>query len=153
MLQRIQTLYLLVATILMCLLLFLPYGEIIVNNTGIYKIGALGVEVPVGDTLVIYQTYPVFVISLLSSLLTLLTIFMFKKRILQIRLCVANFVLMLASCGLMFFYIHRAAAHFNAEVYHGLLMVLPMVAAILLWLAIRAIGKDEALVRSVDRIR
>jgi hypothetical protein len=31
--------------------------------------------------------------------------------------------------------------------------VLPLVAIVIDWLAIRAIGKDEALIRSIDRIR
>lgn len=153
MLQRIQTLYLLIAAIIMGSILFIPYGEIILKDTQIVKVTSLGTRVAAGDTITVFRTYPVFVIALLSFLVTIVSIFLYKKRILQIRLCVLNFILVLSTTGLMFLYIYRAAKYFDATVYHGFLMVLPLVAAILLWLTIRAIGKDEALVRSIDRIR
>ena len=75
----------------------------------------------------------------------------YKKRIRQIRVIVFAILLMLGLFGLFFFFTHFAFS--DAQISYQVSMVFPLVAIILDYLAIRAIGKDEALIRSIDRIR
>lgn len=75
----------------------------------------------------------------------------YKKRIRQIRLIVFSILLMLGLFGVFFFFTYYS---FNdAQISFKISIVFPLVAIILDYLAIRAIGKDEALIRSIDRIR
>lgn len=79
---------------------------------------------------------------------------MFKKRQLQIKLTQLNLFLQVGFLAAMFFIIDGAASELGAsEVQYeaGAFMAIPSV--LFIYLAIRAIKKDEALVRSADRIR
>jgi len=71
----------------------------------------------------------------------------------QIRLSVFNLVLQIGSLGLMYYFIYYANKQFADEFSLNVLFVMPIIALVLTYLAIRNIGKDEALVRSVNRIR
>ena len=75
----------------------------------------------------------------------------------QIRYCIVEFVLLVGSVlmlALHYFLFYRASADFD---FHALsvkvTMLLPIAALFLNYLAMKAIAADEALVRSVDRIR
>jgi hypothetical protein len=60
-------------------------------------------------------------------------------------------VLLLGLFGLFFYFTY--AGFDGAQVAFKIPVVFPIVAVILDFLAIRAIGKDEALIRSLNRIR
>ena len=86
MIQRIQSVYLLLATILLVVALCLPMGEFI---------GADGVTAdvfkPLGVTLAdgtFHSTWGLFGILLLSAVITLGTIFLFRNRMLQVRMTI-----------------------------------------------------------------
>lgn len=72
---------------------------------------------------------------------------------LQIRLSVINIVLLLGLEGLMFYYVSVIKNELEGNVSYNVLIVFPVVSAILVYLALRAIAKDEALVRSLNRLR
>ncbi|MGM0408670.1 MAG: DUF4293 family protein, partial [Bacteroidota bacterium] len=61
--------------------------------------------------------------------------------------------LMIGYLGLNYYYIQSFVSQLNGIVSYKITVIFPFVAAILTYLAIRAIGKDEALIRSMDRIR
>ncbi len=84
-------------------------------------------------------------------LLHVVALFIYKKRILQIRLLVFSIILMLGLFGLFYFFTYYSFD--GAEISFKLPVVFPLIAIILDYLAIRSIGKDEALIRSIDRIR
>jgi len=84
-------------------------------------------------------------------LLHLIIIFLYKKRILQIKILGFTMVLLLGLVGVMLYFLY--AAFEGAEVVFKIPIVFPVIAFILDYLAIRAIGKDEALIRSLNRIR
>jgi protein-S-isoprenylcysteine O-methyltransferase Ste14 len=69
----------------------------------------------------------------------------------QIRILVFTFVLLLGLFGLFFFFSYTGFT--GAKAAFKIPVVFPIVAIILDYLAIRAIGKDEALIRSLNRIR
>jgi hypothetical protein len=60
-------------------------------------------------------------------------------------------VLLLGLFGLFFYYTYVGIS--GAKVAFKIPVVFPIVAVILDYLAIRGIGKDEALIRSLNRIR
>ena len=102
----------------------------------------------------VYPTWGLFALAIVISLLALLTIFLFKKRILQIRLCVFNAILMLGFYGLFAFFcwnLDNQKEIFSLNL--KIALSFPLVSLILDYLAIRNIGADEALVRSLDRLR
>jgi 4-hydroxybenzoate polyprenyltransferase len=79
----------------------------------------------------------------LSAVLSVYTIFQYRQRLRQARLCLAGLFVVLA------WYIGVAALEGKV----GTVEVLPMVNAILIFMARKGILDDEKLVRAADRIR
>ena len=101
------------------------------------------------------DNYYIGALLLLISLNSMFIIFQFKKRMLQIKLAGLNYLLL---CGVMVIYYLsiKNANGIISEVGSGQFLIgfyVPLIAIILNFLVIRFIKKDEALVRSVDRIR
>lgn len=155
MIQRIQTLYLLLAVAMMSLTLFLPLATIVYGGNelilkGFAISGAEGISLPL----------PIYLGALLAvtTLLLLVIIFIYKKRLVQIRLCVSAIVLLVGSAALIGLYCYRlcdllAEMNYDKVLTVGFASLMPLVAIIPVVLAIRGIARDEALVRSLDRIR
>jgi len=87
--------------------------------------------------------------------LQLFIIFGYKNRVRQMRIAVFSILIMLGFFAAAWFFVHLSLKELGGEGGYSfdIPLAFPIVAAILNYLAIRAIGKDEALVRSVDRIR
>ena len=100
---------------------------------------------------VIFNGLPITIFIGLITVLHLIIIFLYKKRILQIRLLAFTIVLLIGLTGLIIYFLY--AGFDKVNVVFKIPTVIPLVAVILDYLAIRAIGKDEALVRSINRIR
>lgn len=155
MIQRIQTLYLLLAAALMSLTLFLPLAtiwqgdhEVVVKTW--FADGTVGFKAPL-------PLYLGIILSIATAL-PLVTIFLYKKRMAQIRLCVSEIVLLIGSAAFIALYCYRMCdvlAELMQELNFtlGFAALMPVVAIIPMALAIRGIARDEALVRSLDRIR
>ena len=77
----------------------------------------------------------------------------------QIRLCVSEIVLLLGSAAFVALYCYRVCTLLQTIISGdinftlGFASLMPVVSIIPVVLAIRGIAKDEALVRSLDRIR
>jgi hypothetical protein len=147
MIQRIQTVYLFISALLIASLLKLKFADLLVNNE-LYTFVAKGIYS--GENL-IFNGLAIFIFILIIALLHFAVIFLYKKRILQIRILVFTIVLLVGLFGMFFYFTY--AGFTGAKVAFKVPVVFPIVAAILDFLAIRAIGKDEALVRSLNRIR
>lgn len=149
MIQRIQSVYLLVVSILMVICLCNPVGSIIANTNEISEFGNLFITLPDGTK--DYAPWALFVILLVVAVLAFVTIFLFKKRMLQIRLTIFNSVVLIG------YYLVMAALIFmtaeETSFTPSWTICLPFVGIILNWLAIRGIGADEALVKAYDRLR
>lgn len=102
------------------------------------------------------------VMTLSIPLLALVTIFLFRKRLLQARLNVMNVILCLGYYALVALY--AAFVVKGYESIHGMTLVdtdwyltlwaaIPLVNIVLTMMATRRILKDEALVRAADRLR
>jgi hypothetical protein len=147
MIQRIQSLYLLVSAILVGLLLALPFAEILLDGA-VYLFDYKGISL---DGSLKQNGIAITVLIFIIIALHGVAIFSYKNRIRQIRLVVFSILLMLGLFGLFFFFTYFSFS--SAEISFKVSMVFPLVAIILDYLAIRSIGKDEALIRSIDRIR
>lgn len=149
MIQRIQSVYLLVVTILMIVCMCSPVGSIIANTNEISEFGNLCITMPDGTK--DYAPWALFSILLVVAILSFVTIFLFKKRMLQIRLTIFSSVVLIG------YYLALVAMVFmladDTSFTPSWSVCLPFVAIILNWLAIRGIGADEALVKAYDRLR
>ena len=152
MLQRPQTLYLLGVFILSFLLLTGPLALFNLDG-GEYLLKHSGLVNSVGEKQAL-ATWPLSVIFALVTLLSFLNIFLYRHRVLQMRICIYLILIGLGMIGLIFYYIWVAGNQLDgASVLHKWRIVLPPIIAILLYLAFRRIRRDELLVKAYDRIR
>ncbi|NDW13880.1 DUF4293 family protein [Bacteroides sp. 214] len=149
MIQRIQTVYLLVVAALLIASMCLPYGNFILDdNITVMKFTSFGVNGVEGSS------WGLFAILLLSTIVASATIFLFRNRVLQIRMTIFNTILLIGYyvAFIVFFFTYKNAID-PLRFQVGIAACLPLIAVILNYLAIRAIGKDEVLVRAADRLR
>jgi hypothetical protein len=154
MIQRIQTVYLLLVVIISIIAFFQPLASI-VTSANVFDLSSSGFTInPPIETLHI-SAWGLLTVSIAIPVLALATILLYKKRKWQLTLSYLNFLLM------DFYYIAIIATLWFADkqlalsshwIYHYA-FILQIVNMILTFLAIRAINKDEALVRSLDRLR
>lgn len=156
MIQRIQTLYLLAATVCIAFVLSLPLCRFLVVGEE-FALYAFGIKSATNAEIMMPSLY-MGILAVICALLPLVAIFLFRRRILQMRLCMGAMILTFALQLFVCYYIWRSdsvmegfAANVSAAI--SLTAVLPLIATLLLWLAHRGIFRDEMLVRSVDRIR
>ena len=98
-------------------------------------------------------TWPLHVLVILATLLTFITIFLFKRRALQIRLSAVSIVLDLGLMGMAYFYYHQVANGISDGLASlSMLYLLPFIAAILTFLGILGVKKDIAILRSLSRL-
>ena len=156
MIQRIQTLYLLIVVVAMSLTLSLPLMRAISpegidfafsNLRGLFQVEQGGFNIT-GVTMWLLFT------NIIILIVSLLTIFTYKWRVIQMRLSSFNMVLLVGYYAI-FFFTRYVILEQNTMESTTLCwpIVLPLISAILTYLALRAIAKDEALVRSLDRLR
>jgi multisubunit Na+/H+ antiporter MnhF subunit len=129
MLQRIQTLYLLFTCGLLASLFFIPMCETLSGARD-------------------YSDYTGLLILLILSLATSLgTLFLYRRRTWQIRLCILNSIVLTGFQGWI------ACYFFTAEAAFSISAVFPLIAVILTVIAARYIARDEAMIRNTGRIR
>ncbi len=136
MLQRIQTLYLLLAAIVSGVLpIYLPYG-----------IDQQGIE--------LYVIGEFFLMGMFfgSVILSLITIFLFKNRQLQFVLGRINILLNFILLGVFVYWSLTVSGETHVSE-KGIGMIIPVISIVLLVMANKAIKRDENLVKSVDRLR
>ena len=140
MIQRIQTLYLFLAVVLGTLLCFFA------------PISYVYPDLTTGE-LSTFSKIPLAIISVAIPLLAAVTIFLFKRRILQARLCIVNAVLCLGWYAVCFCYVWFEVQNTHADWYVTLWAAVPLLCLVLTMMSVRRILADEALVRAADRIR
>ncbi len=138
--QRKQSLFLLIAAILMGIYAFMP---LLMNSRGESFFGGMSFEGMNGV---------VFILNCLVALLAFITIFKFKSLRFQKKLCVINIILIIASmttlCGVAL--MQEDCDLIGSLTYYN---VLPIVAIVLLLLAHKGISHDQKLLKGSSRIR
>ena len=159
MLQRIQTVFLLLVILFMTLSMFFPLwlmkgqdGQLIYELFS-FKLNSFKTED--GSLQVLYFPFS-FVATLAVAAITvaLIEVSKFKNRLLQMKLGALNALLMAGTMGLgVYFATQLIATEVSNGGTYGFGLFLPAAAMICNVIANRFIRKDERLVRSVDRIR
>lgn len=153
MLQRIQTVYLLIVAALMVATLFMPLAMLQDGNE-LFRFDATGLSTMTAEPELIYPTWGLFALVAIIALVAFAAIFMFKKRMLQIRMCIFNALLKIGFYALFFYFILGLKGDMEgSSLSIKFALSFPLIAIILDYLAIRNIGADETLVRSLERLR
>lgn len=153
MIQRKQTLYLLLSGLLMLIPIYLPMMDVITNNM-LLSFFSTGFQDMSGE--IVFQTWVLFGLNILVVLLSLVTIFLFKNRVLQMRITVFNLILKFGFYGLGVLYYYNFHNILDSNIELGMIrpwIAIPIVCMILDYLAHRAIAIDERTVRYMYRLR
>ena len=156
MIQRVQSLFLLGATICFGLACFMPIGVINdVEMSYLYTPWVLKQAIVSG--LNILQTYYIGLLQVILAVICFVAIFFYKKRPMQSKICTAaifiNFVLVV----MLFVYSDRIFPQvFEIEevyVNYSPWVALSLLPIAFLYIANKLIMKDEKKVRAADRLR
>lgn len=154
MIQRIQTLYLLLAAALTATAAFAPLARFAAAGEE-FTLYGFGLRDAAGATA--HPTPYMGILLALALALPLVTLLLYKRRMLQIRLCVIELVLLLGAQVMTALYCFLSYRFFSGYEFHAQHLLptlfLPAAALVPVALAARAIFRDEVLVRSLDRIR
>lgn len=166
MIQRVQTIYLLIALVLMLLLLVFPVFTIDYSSGdgAVFQTSYLNGKGFVDGDGKVLAPLPLAYFYITLSLLTATCIFLYKKRPRQLLFTRLNFILHILfvvgiyavyfSEGLVVKGIEKAEGEtLTVQIFldTGFFLIIPTVAFI--WLAIRGIKRDELLVNTLDRLR
>lgn len=150
MLQRIQSIFLLLVCALMAVTAFSPLFTLADASGTLFTFCSSGI---IGNNTQLH-TWGVLSIAGLSALLALINIFLYKNRKRQIAIGRVTSLLIIFFYVTAFVYFNSYANKYGfsfSAVQYGI--VFPFIALIFNTLAILRIKKDEKLVRSLDRIR
>ena len=146
--QRIQSVYLLIAVILMAVFAFFPaltfelggrqfvYGALEAGKVGVTHIDPL-----------------MLMLVVLISLLALIDIFLFKNLQRQMTVCFVDIIIglaMLVAIGIQAFYVNgKDGVTLTWQWY----LLLPILSIVFLMLAHKAMSRDKKILRDSDRLR
>lgn len=152
MIQRIQTLFLLASAILLFVINISHIAQFEIEGSVFFLDSYQFSDI---DGKLFQDTHTlIHLVSLivLAGLLNMVTIFLYKKRQLQIRFCIYSIILQISVIGLILFYTHiaRADAEFVRFCFGAFI---PLITIILTFLAFKNIRKDDDLIKSLNRIR
>lgn len=183
MIQRIQSFYLVLAVVCIILMFRFPIATYTTSTVNGDVSAALqltntksviadnGVDYRfVGDDIVNFGgKWVLTLLSAITGVIALASIFLFKNRVLQMRVVAFAFLFNVVLIFLLFFWAINGTGgnggYYNSLLSTGLMggdittnmltpgTIAPIVSVILLFLAQRAIKKDEMKVRAADRLR
>lgn len=153
MIQRIQSIFLLLTTILMGATFVIPSLEI--TSEGLKFSSILFNSLGIFDNSISYHAWGAAIFCALSAIVAFLNIFLYKKRKLQIKLGLFTALLIAIYYVTAAFYINafldKITSGYSLNIQLGI--IFPVLALIFDLLAVSRIKKDEKLVKSLDRIR
>lgn len=183
MIQRIQSFYLVLAVVCMILMFRFPIatyttstvnGDIsaalqLTNSKSVVAENAIDYHF-VGDDMVKFSgKWVLTLLVIITGVIALISLFLFKNRVLQMRVVAFAFLFNVVLIFLIFFWAINgtggSGGYLRALQSTGLMgndittnmltpgTIAPIVSVILLFLAQRAIKKDEMKVRAADRLR
>jgi hypothetical protein len=140
MIQRKQTLFLLGSVIISVLLFYLPIYELGNPDESVKDF-----SIPMNALLLILD-------GAIGGL-SLIAIFLFRTRNLQVRLCNLALLLNCVLIGLLFFWGDTMSSGTDQKIRYLFGSYLPLIQVLFIFLATLYIRKDKKLVRSADRLR
>ncbi len=151
MIQRIQTVYLILTTFIAVLFIS---GHIIAFDNG-QSVNLFGLTVSsanhgIEDT---GRNWHMAVLLLIVPVISFITIFLFKKRRLQKNFNLLLILFILVSVAAVGHYSYNYMNSSGAVIVFTYKLILPLLMLLFSILAYRSIRKDEDIVRSYDRLR
>ena len=142
MIQRVQTLFLLLTTLISVSLLYLPLFELPAMAAD-----ALPREFRITSNALL------LILCAATGLFSFIVIFLFKNRRLQLKACRLILIIIFVMIGLLFYTSDTYSSGLDQKVVFKTGTYLPLLQVVFIFLAHRAIKKDDELVRSADRLR
>lgn len=178
MIQRIQSFYLILAVCALALCFMFPVAKLtlVSNNQAMAhaELELIAKDVP-ADMLTqiesgldvamsqkgIFHVWPITILAGLAGVIALVAIFLYKNRMRQVRVVACGFLLNVIYIGLVFLWATDGFGKVLAglipcesvSVAYGVGTWASVASLVLLFLAQRAIKRDEAKVRAADRLR
>ncbi|MEZ4907868.1 MAG: DUF4293 domain-containing protein [Saprospiraceae bacterium] len=145
MIQRIQTVFLLLIVVTYILIFEFPFAISSVAGTGFLA----------DKDFDVYDSPVLLIIAGLGGLLALISIFLYKNRGVQVRLCYLSMVfsILLVVTAVVLFYNQAKTMISKGEIDDSIGIYLPVLILVFGYLASRFIRKDEKTVKSMDRLR
>jgi hypothetical protein len=157
MIQRIQSVFLGIISIVMTLFLFLPIWKKADPQSGeLVTVNALGMFHTKGETVIREESaIYIFILAFVAVVISVISILSYKNRPRQILLNLINSLLIAIATVAAALLISDAEKTFlpSEKGSFQIGLFLPIIALVCNMLANRFIRKDENLVRSADRIR
>lgn len=154
MIQRIQTIWLIITTLLSGFLMKGPIINFSANNeltlylsfTGIHNYKYSGPELLTGSI-------ALSAVIILIPVISVLTIFLYKRRRIQKVVSLVAVTFSVCLLILLSYYTYLAIKNYSAVLVPGIKMFLPFAIVIFSFLGYKGISSDDNLVRSYDRLR
>ena len=139
MIQRIQTIYLILAALAAILMIFVPVGSI------------ADIESKTAVAISVKQIFPLLLGCILSGIVAVVSIFLFRNYTLQMNVIKFNILLgALLVGGLCYFLFLEPTTRISMP---GIGLPLPLFAIIFNFLALKGVKHDHGLIKSYDRLR
>ena len=139
----------------MVFLIVLPVAEIAISGGEIVIYYNYGIKRYVAEnTNIIFYTFPVTILTCVIGVISFINIFFYSNRNLQMRICLYNILLLIGLMVLIYFYFVVIRKKLNiSEHTFKISIVFPIISVILTLLSLKGIRRDEALVKSYERLR
>ncbi len=150
MIQRKQTIWLLLASLIILLTLYIPYG--------IHSVSSIDTTSIIETDLTAKTNTLLLILAILSAAFSFFIIFLYNNRKLQMKLCLLAILIVLAILAYQFYDASQTAAGnklavgiLGSKIYLG--VAIPILSIFFLMMAYTGIKKDEKLIRDSDRLR
>jgi hypothetical protein len=154
MIQRIQTLYLLIADLLIATLFFVPFAEMSGNQGRLFLFNLSGIiSEGAANGNISQKSWPLFILACLILVFLSYIIFLYKNRMRQKRFAYLAIFLLIGFTASIYFSVWKCSNLLGGNYSIKIYFTFPLIAAVFVYLAIRGIARDEQLVKSIDRIR
>lgn len=141
MIQRIQSVFLLLTAVVTVVLFYIP----------VFELPAAGGAEP--REFMITSNALLMVLCGATGVLALGNIFVYRKRQIQLRICRIILIIIFIMIGLLFYTSDTISNGLDQKIIFKIGTYLPLLQVIFVFLAHRSIKKDDELVRSADRLR
>ena len=155
MIQRIQSIWLFLAALVLVLMLFLPIAskEVAGTESAVYSSGLFQIIAGKAGSLFKIQSFlPLLITNIAIAIICFINIFNFRKRSFQKRFAIISIILIGSFAFWCSIYAKKLPGGIEGANF-GVGAYLPALAILFIVLAIFGINKDERLIRSAERLR
>ncbi|GGZ34023.1 hypothetical protein GCM10007049_29180 [Echinicola pacifica] len=159
MIQRVQTIFLLLVAIAMLLVTYFPiWTQVNIDQTEMLKLTGWNlskVYVDSGEVSELMPTFYIGILAIIAAVVAIYSLSQFKNRTKQMFLNMINSIIMVVNLGIIVYLTYSKNLDFNPTASGAFMIGFYCIIAAMVFniVANRFIRKDELLIKSVDRIR